>query len=237
METTTRKGTLSDAISLVPTMDIIEYFGVPHKIRRGKVYILCPNPEHEDIHFGSCYVDKNDDGYYCYPCGAHVNKWNMVLQLNGNNKTEACEWFFKMSGLDPTEERREDPYKKVTQVIRKLEPYLHNKPVHNDVRVCDKVDSSYGRNINGEYLYSELSVTNPLLTLYKANKKVFKKVVVQLLEKEIEKVDKNNKEYDSQPENFLYVDGAGLVSYEELGVACTTVKQNIQDLIDEVMDL
>ena len=237
METTTRKGTLSDAINMVPTMEIIEYFGVPYKIRRGKIYILCPNPDHDDRHFGSCYVDKNDDGYYCYPCGAHVNKWNMVLQLNGNNKADACEWFFKMSGIDPTEERREDPYKKVVQVIHKLEAYMQNKPIHNDLHVCDKVDSSYGRNINGEYLYSELSVTNPLLGLYKSNKKVFKKVVTQLLEQEIKKIEKNKTMYDSKKEDFLYIDSVGLVPYDELSVACVTVKQNIQNLIDEVLSL
>ena len=77
----TRKGTLSDAISSVSTMDIIDSFAVPNRTRRGRTYILCPG--HDDHNFGSCYIDKNDNGYYCYVCGEHVQKWEMVLKLNG----------------------------------------------------------------------------------------------------------------------------------------------------------
>ncbi len=226
---TTRKGTLSDAIEAVSTIEIIEAFDIPNKTRRGRTYLLCPG--HDDRHFGSCYVDKNDNGYYCYVCGEHVNKWNMVLRLKGNKKADACEWFFKMSGIVPTEEYHEDPYKKALQIIRQLEQYVRNDVVYSDTHVCDKVDSSYGRNINGEYMYSELAITNPLLDLYKANKQMFKKIVLRLLENEIDKTSKMMQNYQDHSDDCIYVDGVGLIPYTEMLDACNSVITHIQTLI------
>jgi hypothetical protein len=232
---TARKGTLSDAIASVSTLDIVEAFDIPHKTRRGRTYLLCPS--HDDTHFGSCYIDKNDNGYYCYVCGEHVNKWNMVLNLNGNKKADACEWFFKMSGITPTEEYREDPYKKAVSLIRLLEPYIRNDVVYNDTYVCDKVDSSYGRNINGEYVYSELAITNPLLDIYKSNKSMFKQIVLQKLDNEIKKTTQIMQSYADHSEDCTYIDGVGLISYAEMMDACHSVILHIQSLVEAVKNL
>lgn len=234
MGTKIRKGTLSDAIEAVSTIDIVEAFDVPHTTRRGRTYLLCPG--HDDKHFGSCYVDKKDNGYYCYVCGEHVTKWNMVLQLNGNKKADACEWFFAMAGITPTEEKGDDPYRKALQLIRKLEQYVRNNPVYNDVCVCDKINSSYGRNINGEYLYSELAITNPLIDIYKANKTTFKNVVLNILDTEVKKVSRRMKQYDNI-DDCVYIDTVGLVPYSEMATACKSVIANIHNLMAEVEQL
>ena len=118
------------------------------------------------------------------------NKWNMVLKLNGNRKVDAYEWFFKMAGMSPAEVNYDDPYRKALKVIRQLEQYVRNDAVYNDTYACDKIDSSYGRNIHGEYLYSELAITNPLMEVYKSDKGVFKKIVTRMLESEITKITK-----------------------------------------------
>ena len=125
-----QKGTLADAIAAVSTLEIVEEFDIPYKTHRGRVYLLCPG--HDDAHFGSCYIDKNDNGYYCYVCGEHVDKWNMVLRLKNNNKSDACAWFFQMAGLTPTEKSNNDPYKRITQLIKALEPHVKNSVVYND---------------------------------------------------------------------------------------------------------
>jgi hypothetical protein len=235
METKARKGTLSDAIDAVSTFDIIEEFGIPNKTRRGRTYLLCPG--HDDKNFGSCYVDKNGDGYYCYVCGQHVKKWNMVLMLNGNKKADAYEWFFRMAGISPAEEKHDDPYKKALHLIRKLEQYLRNNVVYNDVCVCDKTDSSYGRNINGEYLYSEVAIANPLMELYKKDKTAFKKVVERCLDAEIKKIQKARHTYEHDFDECLYVDGVGLVPYNELADACKTMINELNALSVEAEKL
>lgn len=230
-----RNGTLSDAIEAVSTLDIIEAFDIPNKTRRGRTYILCPG--HEDKHFGSCYIDKNDNGYYCYVCGEHVQKWQMVLKLNGNNKTEARDWFFAMSGIAPAKETTDDPYRKVIRLIRKLEDHIANKAIHNDMYSCAKIDSSYGRNINGEYLYSEVAIANPLLDIYKSNKSLFKKVTSNILDTEIKKASTMCAFYDKNLTDCLYIEEIGPVPYEELRNACIAIIDDLKSLIAEVNSL
>lgn len=230
----TRNGTLSDAIALVSTADVIDAFDIPNTTRRGRTYLLCPG--HDDRHFGSCYVDKNDDGYYCYVCGEHVRKWDMVVKLCGNNGSSAREWFFRMSGLSPTEERRDDPYKKVISLIRRLEKYLDNKPVHNDLYVCDKVESSYGRSLNGEYLYSEIAITNPLLSLYKSDKPAFKSIISGILQKELRKIKAKQTTY-GESNDGLYINDVGLFSGNEIKNACVPLVTELDELLIEIDSL
>lgn len=231
-----RKGTLSDAIAMVTTMDIVESFGVPYEEKRGKIYLLCPG--HDDRHFGSCYIDKNDDGYYCYVCSEHVPKWEMVLLLNGRNKTEAAKWFFQMAGLTPVKENKQDPYKKAQRLIKKVNQYVNNKPIYSDIKSCDKIESSYGRNINGEYLYSELSVTDPLVDIYKKDKHAFQEFVCQLLETKKKKFNRALQKFQhSKNGDGMYVEINGestLICYSELIDACQEKIQNIDKLIEEV---
>ena len=230
----TRKGTLSDAVALVSTMDIVEAFDVPYQARRGKTYLICPG--HEDQHFGSCYIDKRDNGYYCYVCKEYVDKWNMVLKLNGGNKAAARDWFFQTAGISPVEIKVDDPYKNAKALIRRLEPYLKNGAVHNDLSACDKMDSSYNRNINGEYLYSELMIQNPLAEIYKNDKNAFKRIVINVLRARECEVTSKMHDYENEYD-FLYVDGVGVILYTEIKEACMAAKQAIARLIEEVEQL
>ena len=232
---TTRKGKLSDAIDAVSTMDIVEAFGVPNRTRRGRTYLICPS--HDDHDFGSCYIDKNDNGYYCYVCGEHVDKWGMVLHLNGNNKRSACEWFFNMAGIVPEDSNKPDPYRKALQLIRKLEKYMRNDAVYQDVQDCEKSESSYGRNIHGQYLYSELSIANPLMELYKTDKATFKKSVISKLEEEKGKAVRMAAKCNRNADDGIYIDGIGIMPFSDMVSSCNEIADNVQQLINEVKSL
>lgn len=232
---TMTKGTLSDAINAVTTMDIVEHFGVPYRVRRGRTYLLCPG--HDDNHYGSCYVDKNDNGYYCYVCGEHVRKWDMALRLSGNNSSATAELFFRLAGITPTNEFIEDPYKKAQKLIKKLEQYIKNDAVYNDTCVCDKIDSSYGRNINGEYLFSEKVVTNPMLEMYKKSKTLFQQTVMHMLDNESKKVARMMAKYNKDSSDGIFVASIGIVPADELVNACKVLEKEINDLMVEVQTL
>ena len=169
----TGNGTLSEAIEAVSTMDIVETFGVPHVERRGRVLLLCPG--HTDHDFGSCYIDKNDNGYYCYACAEHVRKWDMLKKVSGYNNRDARDWFFRMSGITPSFQA--NPLSPILQFVKELAPFVDNSTVYNDIHTCEKQESSYGRMEKGEYLYSEPLCTKPLLELYKMDSMLFADVV------------------------------------------------------------
>jgi hypothetical protein len=158
----------------------------------------------------------------------------MVLKLNGNNRSEAAEWFFKTAGITPVVENSADPYKKAVKLIRKMEKHVCNTPIYNDLKACEKIDSSYGRNINGEYLYSELSITNPLIDIYKRDKQSFKDIAYQLLDVKIAKLSKTKRYYESNCNDGIFVENAGLVTYGEMAEVCQTMIDEVQDLMQEI---
>lgn len=182
----TGNGTLSDAIEAVSTMDIVEHFGIAYQERKGRVYLLCPG--HTDNHFGSCYVDKNDNGYYCYVCAEHVRKWDMLKKVSGYNNTDARDWFFRMSGITPS--KQANPLTPILQFIKEATPFIDNSTVYTDIHACEKHESSYGRVEKGEYLYSEPVCTKPLLELYKKDCMLFADVVRETLKTRIEETQR-----------------------------------------------
>lgn len=181
------EGTLSEAIQAVSTMTIVEEFGIPFQRRNGKTYLICPG--HDDQHFGSCYIDKKDNGYYCYACNEHVQKWDMLLKVSKFTHKDAANWFFEKSGITPSKTTSTNPLASINKLIARLQDYVDNSPVYNDVTDCTKLESSYGRNINGDYLLSEVVEGNPLLSLYKLNKELFKTVVLNILTRREEKLN------------------------------------------------
>ena len=172
------EGTLSEAIQAVSTMEIVRQFDVPFQQRNGKVYLICPG--HDDSHFGSCYIDKNDNGYYCYACNEHVDKWNMLLKVSGYSHRDAAKWFFETSGITPSSSGI-NPLASINKLIAQVSKFCENSPIYNDLYDCKKLESSYGRIINGSYLFSEVQYGNPLLELYKQDKDLFQKIVLNVL--------------------------------------------------------
>ena len=184
------EGTLSDAIRETSTEMIIDEFGIPSLHKGGKIQILCPG--HDDHSFGSCFVDRNDNGYFCYACGnKHVNKWDMLLQVSGFSGRSAAEWFFQKAGITPT--NKANPLARILKFIKEVSVYIDNSSVYDDQYVCTDADSSYGRVLRGEYLYSEVITNNPLLDLYKASPNLFVNTVVNALQVKKEELEKTEK--------------------------------------------
>ena len=227
------EGNLSDALHAVSTMDIVEEFGIAHMSKKDKVYLLCPG--HDDAHFGSCYIDKNDDGYYCYACSEHVRKWDMLKKVSGFTNAAAAEWFFHRAGITPSQTA--NPLTSIIKLIKRIEPFVDNSPVYDDKHLCPKSESSYGRIQNGEYFYSEIIYTNPLLELYKTSPTTFTQIVTNtLLVKEREyknlamfcrsHINEYTTNADGEPQKNT--------AYAELRKQCQARINEIEDIIDQV---
>lgn len=223
-----REGTLKDAIEAVSTMDIVEHFKVPYEKRRGRTLILCPG--HDDHSFGSCFIDNSDNGYYCYACKEWVNKWKMVLKLNGSNERAACDFFFSTAGIIPTKNKSVDPLTPVLKLIRELEDYIDNSTIYSDKYSCEKKESSYSRSLNGKYLFSEVAMRNPMLELYKSNKPLFKKLVIRQLQRKL----KNIEEFGH---DGCYITGIGLIPNNYVSRIKEKKSLKIKSLIRDVQKL
>lgn len=186
------KGTLIDAISMVPTIEIVEELSIPSQKRNGKVYLLCPG--HDDHHFGSCYIDKSDNGYYCYACGLHVTKWQMLAQNTNWSKKEIANWFFVHSGITPDSEI--DPLIEIRKKLKKLGRILDTSPIYRDTNACKKKESPYGRTAGGSYLISEAVDNNPLFTMYMSNRDMLMRIVNNSIERKVERLKALEKKSD-----------------------------------------
>ena len=222
-------GTLTDAIEAVSTMDIVEHFSIPYQERRGRIYLLCPG--HTDNHFGSCYVDKNDNGYYCYVCSEHVRKWDMLKKVSGYSNTDARDWFFRVSGITPS--KQANPVSPILQIIKELSPFVDNSTVYNDIHTCEKQESSYGRMEKGEYVYSEPACVKPLLELYKIDDELFVKVVKATLNTRLAEYQRVVDFCERHKNDMSLIGGVFQRNpkYQELSANCKKDMQTITDLI------
>lgn len=75
---------LKDAADIV---SVAESIGLQMKKRGSRYSILCPNPEHQDHHFGNCVLTRK--GFKCYSCGAHGDVFDLVSDALNVSKREA----------------------------------------------------------------------------------------------------------------------------------------------------
>ena len=228
-------GNLSEAIEMVSTMDIVEHFGIPYQERRGRVLLLCPG--HSDTNFGSCYIDKNDDGYYCYACAEHVRKWDMLKKVSGYSNADASEWFFRISGVTPS--RQANPLAPILQLIKQLSRYVDNSTVYNDTHACEKKESPYGRMESGEYLYSEPACAKPLLELYKTDSVLFAQVMTAALNNKKKQYESVSAFCTKHASDKCIVGGMFKQNpqYAQMKTACEAAIDDINTLITQLQAL
>lgn len=63
--------------------------------------MLCPNPEHNDTHLGSCYLNTSGmKGYVCYACGAKKDLFDMVKEARRCDFRSAVEFILGENNLE-----------------------------------------------------------------------------------------------------------------------------------------
>ena len=104
-----------DKDALISDTDIVAVaadMGVDMKRNGRSVMFLCPNPQHNDTHFGSCRLNKDRTRINCYACAKSYNAIDVVMMTSGRKFTEAIEYIASLNGRDPsfyyTPEYRED---------------------------------------------------------------------------------------------------------------------------------
>jgi hypothetical protein len=75
------------------------------------------------------------------------------------------------------------------------------------------------------------------MEIYKSDKQSFKKIVMQMLDVEIKKTTKAMQFYKDNADDCIYVDGAGLIQYEEMADACRMIMDDLQSMMADVEKL
>lgn len=83
---------------------LLDYIGIPTKKVGKQVCILCPNPSHNDRHYGSCVV--RDSGAYCYACGTFTNASRLLIDFEGYKPYEAFTMMADCMGVSSLYEQK-----------------------------------------------------------------------------------------------------------------------------------
>ena len=85
----------TDLIKAVADIETVAgTLGLETRHQGKNVSILCP--EHNDRHFGSCFLTKN--GYKCYACGAHGDMIHLVMRVLDCTFEDACIYIADIYG-------------------------------------------------------------------------------------------------------------------------------------------
>jgi len=76
-----------------------------YRIKKKGKSILCPNPDHNDAHYGSCNMTKQGD-YHCFVCKKTWSGIDIIMFQDGKPFIEAVEQAASLGGISlaPTEE-------------------------------------------------------------------------------------------------------------------------------------
>ena len=169
-----------EIIDATDAISVCEELGIEMKRYGTRISILCP--EHNDTHFGSCFL--NEHGYHCFACHASGDSISLVRHTLQLSFPEACRYVARVSGceylLDGTNNEdkplhRPLPEKSVlnllglseTYSIRKVvETFDQNDPITGtrDMR-RELVWEPTDKNGNGMYLFTEVAARRPMQEL------------------------------------------------------------------------
>lgn len=92
---------------------ILDYLGIPTKKVGKQICMLCPDPKHNDRHYGSCVVKEN--GAYCYACGTFTNASKLLIDFEGYKPYEAFTVMADVMGVSALYEQKGKTLKEIEQ--------------------------------------------------------------------------------------------------------------------------
>lgn len=163
--------------------------------------ILCPNPEHQDRHFGNCFIQQ-DNTYTCYACGDGGDVFHLVMQYLNVSYPEALGIVADICGgrqyylMDAGKER--DARYVLTQKECRLIG-IYNSPVYGIVNLVDDpqdcVDglrirfAGWNEDEEATYVIEKCLDPNPLLTIMRQDYSWYREMVLDRVRKAINECD------------------------------------------------
>ena len=82
-----REGDREELLKEVTPLTAVEYLGIETRRCGSSLSILCPSPDHNDQHYGSCMLTRGGTFCKCYACGKHFNALDLILN------TKDCSYY------------------------------------------------------------------------------------------------------------------------------------------------
>lgn len=183
---------------------VAEEIGIPISMRGRKPMILCPC--HDDVHFGSCFLNLDKNTFKCYSCGAHGDVFRLV-QASLNVGFEEAQYIVadtcggsKQFELNGDEEKRLYEMREL-MIPRADQDFigLNNESVYQDVAYYDDADDledsdkpNAVEDVGDDmqiigYRVRKRVTSNPLYDLMQNDKETYRGLIDDFCQRTIEK--------------------------------------------------
>ena len=174
-----REGDREELLKEVTPLTAVEYLGIETRRCGSSLSILCPSPDHNDQHYGSCMLTRGGTFCKCYACGKHFNALDLILN------TKDCSYYegmcilaslagrendFEASARPSSKEQEQDlRFQNLNGKIKSLigiSQYSHIRNFKN----CqmDRPESgNFIREESGDYVFYDSGKWNPWMDLIK----------------------------------------------------------------------
>lgn len=160
-----------ELIDAVTPLQAVEYLGIETQRRGQNISILCPAPEHNDRHFGSCMIEHHGRTCKCYACGRRLTSLSILMLAGGYTLYDAMCILAEISGMsDKFEASKKENQKRIhqksktvplqTRRMLNLSTNSHIKAVLNAVQTRPESGNCI-RDNNGDYVILNSVLWNP----------------------------------------------------------------------------
>lgn len=172
-----KEGDREELLRDVSPLMAIEYLGLPTKKMGSNISILCPSPDHNDTHYGSCMVLHGGQYCKCFACGKTFNAATILMDAGGYSYYDALCTLASLSGREEEFEASKRPHKTKEEFLFKdlnnpnktligIAPYSHIKNVKNASFEKPK-EMGFFRDESGDYVTYDGGQWNPWADLIK----------------------------------------------------------------------
>ncbi|ADL36299.1 hypothetical protein bpr_II362 (plasmid) [Butyrivibrio proteoclasticus B316] len=169
-----------EEIKEVPIEDCCEMLGIEYRRQGSLLSILCPNPAHNDQHYGSCFI-KNGR-YTCYACGDHGDNIKLVQNVKMMSYQEATHMIARYANIPSWDDisYQQDEKEPLPLTDKQLKLLgLSSRVTIQHINGLEDVrpeNGSWIRDLEGYATYIPETVN--LVDLYREDKDLFNEMVI-----------------------------------------------------------
>ena len=234
-------------------VSVAEELGLDMQRHGSRISILCP--EHEDTHFGNCFL--NEHGYYCFACHARGDSISLVRHTLGLPFYDACKYVARISGceylLKPGSDQSNHPLhnqlpsKRVLDAVGLSETYTLRREIEafsQDDPVTTKRDMRHvlwfepiDRNGNGIYIFTEIADRRLLQGLADEDQSMLDYIIlnraIERRERYVRMLNNKNCSADDEEITSLCDSIANTSGMAAFNAACRAAIRNLDEIIEE----
>lgn len=195
--------------------DVAEMLGMEIHSMGHRETILCPDKEHNDRHFGSCFLTNK--GCHCFVCQKNMNLEEMVMKQTGVSYIQSLQMLSEYAKIDPVNNSNAIlqsiirlPFTKEEFELMGFCPNDAGISVVTEFNFQKKENTRVKRDpyditMQAGYMTMQTAWKNPLKDLFKDNPEAFYYIINGKIDEQIENITYILNQFVNQNGEYGYI--------------------------------